>query len=93
MPRFAGGDENAVVNTDVRCRSYSPEEQTPVTQAVGVNRYQLAGATPPAFPQFCSIPRSGLCLPSARNASARGTRLEDCVSRLSRRRVFDAAAE
>ena len=36
------GDETALVNTDVRGRSYSPRGQTPVTMAVGGTRQKLS---------------------------------------------------
>jgi len=36
------GDETAVVNTDVRGRSYAPAGQTPVTYAVGGSRQKLS---------------------------------------------------
>lgn len=36
------GDETAIVNTDVRGRSYSPRGQTPVTYAVGGTRHRLS---------------------------------------------------
>lgn len=36
------GDETAVVNTDVRGRSYAPAGQTPVTYAVGGTRQKLS---------------------------------------------------
>jgi transposase len=36
------GDETAVVNTDVRGRSYAPAGQTPVTRAVGGTRQKLS---------------------------------------------------
>jgi len=36
------GDETAVVNTDVRGRSYSPAGQTPVTCAVGGRRHKFS---------------------------------------------------
>lgn len=36
------GDETAVVNTDVRGRSFAPRGKTPVTMAVGGNRQKLS---------------------------------------------------
>ena len=36
------GDETALVNTDVRGRSYAPKGQTPVTMAVGGSRQKLS---------------------------------------------------
>ena len=36
------GDETALVNTDVRGRSYAPEGKTPVTFAVGGTRHKLS---------------------------------------------------
>ena len=36
------GDETALVNTDVRGRSYAPKGQTPVTMAVGGPRQKLS---------------------------------------------------
>ncbi|UOO81463.1 IS630 family transposase [Uruburuella testudinis] len=36
------GDETALVNTDVRGRSYSPKGKTPVTYAVGGTRHKLS---------------------------------------------------
>mgnify|MGYP000184460629 CR=1 FL=1 len=36
------GDETALVNTDVRGRSYAPKGQTPVTMAVGGTRQKLS---------------------------------------------------
>jgi transposase len=36
------GDETALVNTDVRGRSYSPAGKTPVTMAVGGTRHKLS---------------------------------------------------
>jgi transposase len=36
------GDETALVNTDVRGRSYAPRGQTPVTRAVGGTRQKLS---------------------------------------------------
>ena len=36
------GDETALVNTDVRGRSYAPMGKTPVTCAVGGTRYKLS---------------------------------------------------
>lgn len=35
------GDETALVNTDVRGRSFAPKGQTPVTMAVGGTRQEL----------------------------------------------------
>ena len=36
------GDETALVNTDVRGRSYAPRGKTPVTMAVGGTREKLS---------------------------------------------------
>lgn len=36
------GDEAALVNTDVRGRSYAPRSKTPVTLAVGGTREKLS---------------------------------------------------
>jgi transposase len=36
------GDETAIVNTDVRGRSYAPKGQTPVTYTVGGTRHKLS---------------------------------------------------
>lgn len=36
------GDETALVNTDVRGRSYAPKGQTPVTMAIGGTRQKLS---------------------------------------------------
>ena len=36
------GDETALVNTDVRGRSFAPAGKTPVTMAVGSTRHKLS---------------------------------------------------
>lgn len=40
--RFTGGDETALVNTDVRGRDYAPRGKTPVAMAVGGTRQKLS---------------------------------------------------
>jgi hypothetical protein len=40
------GDETALVNTDVRGRSYAPRGKTPVTMAVGGTREKLSTPSP-----------------------------------------------
>jgi hypothetical protein len=48
------GDETALVNTDVRGRSYAPAGQTPVTRAVGNYDYLATGA-----PYAVAVDRGG----------------------------------